>query len=75
MINDKNLNYQWTVYKVLDGGELEEIDSMAFSILSFWKSYIGEYQKNVANLLQRTKDEKESKKTLEIWKEILFESK
>ncbi len=22
IINDKNLNYQWTVYKVFDGGEL-----------------------------------------------------
>jgi hypothetical protein len=75
VINDKNLNYQWTVYKVLDSGELEEIDLMTFSILSFWRRYIGEYQKNVANLLQRAKDEKESKKTLEIWKEILFESK
>lgn len=25
IINDKSLNYQWSVYKVYDGGELEEI--------------------------------------------------
>lgn len=23
--SDKNLNYQWTIYKLLDGGEMEEI--------------------------------------------------
>ncbi len=33
-----------------------------------------EYEKNVANLLLRTKEEKESKKTLEVWKELLAES-
>lgn len=37
---------------------------MQFSIQSFWKSYIGEYEKNVANLNLRIKDEKEQKKML-----------
>ena len=59
---------------MLDGGELEEIDSTSFSIQSFWKSFVGEYEKNVANLLLRTKEEKDSKKMLEVWKELLGES-
>ena len=33
-----------------------------------------EYEKNVANLLLRTKEEKDTKKTLEVWKELLAES-
>lgn len=47
---------------------------MQFSILAFWKNFVGEYEKNVANLLLRTKEEKDSKKMLEVWKEILAES-
>jgi hypothetical protein len=47
---------------------------MQFSIQNYWKIYVEEYEKNVANLLLRTKEEKESKKTLEVWKELLAES-
>ena len=50
------------------------MDCMQFSIQSFWKSFVGEYEKNVANLLLRTKEEKDSKKMLEVWKELLGES-
>jgi hypothetical protein len=47
---------------------------MQFSIQNYWKIYVEEYEKNVANLLLRTKEEKESKKTLEVWKELLAQS-
>ncbi len=43
---------------------------MQFSILHFWKNFINEYEKQLANLTLRTKDDKEHKRMMEAWREI-----